>query len=131
MAMLLDTNAWLWWLSGSSRLGSTARKSIGRDQTLLFISAAAIWEVAIKRSFGRLDLKLPTSELVRVTVEQERIEVLPIETPHVLAVEDLPPLHRDPFDRILVAQAQAAGLAILTADRVISRYDVDVIDATV
>lgn len=130
MPLFLDTNAWLWWMEGSPRLGIAARERIADNDALLFVSAAAIWEIAIKRSLGKLRLAISTSELVRISTEVERIEVMSIETPHVLAVEAMPQHHRDPFDRILVAQAQAAGLPIVTSDRAIARYDVDVIDAT-
>ncbi len=130
MPLLLDTNAWLWWMDGSPRLGPTARRRIADNDAVLFVSAAAIWEIAIKRSLGKLRLAIPTFELVRTSIEVERIEVMAIETPHVLAIESMPQHHRDPFDRILVAQAQAAKLPIITSDRAIVRYDVEVIDAT-
>jgi len=129
MPLLLDTNAWLWWMEGSPRLGLAARERIADNDALLFVSAATVWEVAIKRSLGKLRLALTTSELVRISIEVERIEVMSIETPHVLAVESMPWHHRDPFDRILIAQAQTARLPILTSDRSIARYDIEVIDA--
>ncbi len=127
MTLLLDTHAFLWWISDDARLSSVARDAIQDSQNELLLSAASGWEIAIKCQLGRLQLDDTPSRLVSEHMAQNAIGALAITMAHTFAVGELPLLHRDPFDRILVAQAQVENIAIITADAQIKRYDVDVL----
>jgi PIN domain nuclease of toxin-antitoxin system len=124
--ILLDTHVWLWWFSGDRQLGREALALIKRAPEVRF-SAASVWEISIKRALGKL---LVRDELgISGELERDGFTELAVSIAHAEAVHELPALHRDPFDRMLVAQAQVEGLAIVTADDAIGRYGVPVIDA--
>ena len=126
MTYLLDTHVWLWMLAEPRRLG--AIEGIVRDGgNDLLLSAASAWEIAIKHELGRLPLPEPPSVFVPSRLRQSGVMALFIEHEHVLATAQLPRHHRDPFDRLIVAQAQLLGVAILTADPTIGRYEVEAI----
>jgi PIN domain nuclease of toxin-antitoxin system len=119
--VLLDTHVFLWLQTEPERLGD--RMALVEDSaTTLLLSAASSWEMAIKYALGRLPLPEPPARYVPTRMRAIGAEALPIEHPHALAVASLPPLHRDPFDRLLVAQATIAGVAILTADPAVAQY---------
>jgi PIN domain nuclease of toxin-antitoxin system len=119
--VLLDTHVFLWLQTEPERLGD--RLALVEDSaTTLLLSAASSWEMAIKYALGRLPLPEPPARYVPTRMRAIGAEALPIEHPHALAVASLPPLHRDPFDRLLVAQATIAGVAILTADPAVAQY---------
>ena len=111
------------------RLSTRARGLVESDEHELYLSAASAWEIAIKHGLGKLRLPEPPSRYVPSRVAMLRVLTLPIEHEHALRVGELPPHHRDPFDRMLVAQAQIERLHILTADSVFTKYDVEIIDA--
>lgn len=123
MSLLVDTNAFLWWLAGGDRLGRRARAAI--DGGRVAVSAVTVWEIAIKRALG----KLTVPEDPAVAIEAEGFDRLPITFEHAEATLALPLHHRDPFDRMLIAQAQVEGLTIVTADPVFARYAVPVLSA--
>jgi PIN domain nuclease of toxin-antitoxin system len=123
--LLLDTHAWLWWLADDAALGARARECIAADENVIYVSAASIWEIAIKKGLGKLE----APDGMDAIIEEEGFDSLPIELFHAEQVGTLPALHRDPFDRMLVAQAQAEGLAIITSDPVIPGYGIRTIDA--
>ena len=128
MRALLDTHAFLWFNANDSRLSITAMDFISNGQNDVFLSAASVWEIAIKYSRGRLpEMDESPHAYVPSRIAQYGFAALPIEITHALQVALLPQLHRDPFDRILVAQAQVEGIPILTSDANIARYDVEVI----
>jgi len=128
MRVLLDTHALLWWASsGGSRLSATARDLIADSSTVVFVSAASAFEIAVKSALGRLDLPDEPERYVPVLLERHGFRQLPVEVSHALRAGALPDLHRDPWDRLLVAQAQLAGLPLVTADPAIGRYEVSVI----
>jgi PIN domain nuclease of toxin-antitoxin system len=119
--VLLDTHVFLWLQTEPERLGD--RLALVEDsRTTLLVSAASSWEIAIKHGLGRLPLPEPPERYVPTRMHAIGAQPLPIEHTHALAVASLPPLHRDPFDRLLVAQAGVAGVAILTADPAVARY---------
>jgi PIN domain nuclease of toxin-antitoxin system len=119
--VLLDTHVFLWLQTEPERLGD--RLTVVEDhRTTLLLSAASSWEMAIKYALGRLPLPEPPERYIPTRMRAIGAEALPIEHPHALAVASLPPLHRDPFDRLLVAQATIAGVAILTADPAVAQY---------
>jgi len=127
MRILLDTHAFLWWIADSLRMSSRARELIVDRRNDLFLSAASAWEIAIKADLGRIVLPAPIDRFLVEQLRMNRIESLPIQFVHALHVHALPPVHRDPFDRMLVAQAQVEKLSILTADEQIEAYEVDVL----
>ncbi len=127
MRALLDTHAFLWWITDDPRLSRRAREIIADGANRLFLSAVSGWEIAIKAGLGRLILERDPGVFVIEQMAANAIEDLPIFMGHVLRVYDLPSHHRDPFDRLLVAQAQMENLPIVTADPMISLYDVEVL----
>jgi len=129
MRLLLDAHVWLWWLTDPARLNSAAIDLMTDRSHHLYLSAATVWEVVIKHSLGKLDLPSAPDRLIPAAMAEDGLVGLPIEHPHVLRVGHLPPHHRDPFDRVLVAQAQVEGLTLLTADPQLAAYDVQIIRA--
>lgn len=124
MRVLLDTHAFLWWLAGSSRLKGGARKTIADPSSIVYVSAVTCWEIAIKERLGKLtvlkadiDSEIPANGFVE----------LPISARHAVRAGCLPAHHDDPFDRMLVAQAQLEGLVLLTHDPAFSPYGVSVL----
>lgn len=124
MRLLLDTHVFLWLLAEPERLGEHLGSLENTDNDLL-VSAASSWEIAIKVQLGRLDLPDDPRRYVPDRMRAIGAEPLPVQHGHALAVSALPPLHRDPFDRLLVAQARDLRLRILTADAHIARYEVE------
>jgi PIN domain nuclease of toxin-antitoxin system len=127
--ILVDTQCWLWMAGALEKLSARARRLVGRADHTLYLSVASAWEVAIKHALGKLQLPEPPLTYVPTRLEALRTQSLSIDLDHVLRVATLPMHHRDPFDRLLVAQAQAEHLPILTADPVFARYGVETIDA--
>ncbi len=127
MKLLVDTQCWLWMHSAPERLPASVRRVLASAASSLFLSSASIWEMAIKAGIGKLRLPLPLNEYVLTRLEQSRTDVLPIDHHHALRVAGLPPHHRDPFDRMLVAQAQVEDWPIVTTDPQLAAYDVEVI----
>ncbi len=125
--VLLDTRVWLWWQADDRRLGPRARRII-RSAAEVRLSAASVWEMAIKVAIGKLTL--PTDGDFERELERDGFLPLPVEIVHADRVRTLPGLHRDPFDRLLVAQALAEGLTLVTGDPALARYGVPVVDAT-
>lgn len=123
MRLLLDTHVFLWLQTEPERLGDHLRVVEDR-RTELLLSAASSWEIAIKHSLGRLPLPEPPERYVPERVRAIGARPIAVEHAHALAVASLPSLHRDPFDRLLVAQAQALDVALLTADAMVARYPV-------
>jgi len=121
MKLLLDTHLLLWAAGEPERLSKRARTLIGNPSNELLFSAASLWEVAIKRGLGREDFKVDARLLRRGLLDNGYSE-LPIISDHVVATESLPLIHKDPFDRVLVAQATAEGITLLTIDPLVSQY---------
>ena len=121
MKLLLDTHLLLWAAAASPRLSRTARKLIGSADNALLFSAASIWEIVIKQGLGRADFQVNVRALRRGLIENGYQE-LGVNSEHAVAVHALPPLHKDPFDRLLVAQATVEGLTLLTSDSAVSQY---------
>jgi PIN domain nuclease of toxin-antitoxin system len=124
--LLLDTHVFLWWLVDDPRLGPEAREVIADPDNTVFVSAASGWEIGIKRALGKLDAP---GDLER-EVERSGFAHLPVTFFHGEQAGALPPHHRDPFDRMLVAQAQAEGLLVLTADNHFRMYGIRVLSAS-
>ena len=124
MRYLLDTHTLLWARGAPDSLSDDALSVLQSDDSVLYLSVATLWECAIKSSIGKLDVP---GDFYRVVSSD--YEILGIDVSHVRAYADLPMHHRDPFDRMLVAQAQLGGLTLVTRDRNIAKYDVPVIAA--
>jgi PIN domain nuclease of toxin-antitoxin system len=125
MKALLDTHAFLWWNMDDPQLSPAARRFIADGGNELFLSAACAWEIAIKAGRGKLALPEPAEKYVPARLALHRIQPMPVQISHALRVCELPELHRDPFDRLLIVQSQMEGLPILTADENIRRYPVE------
>jgi PIN domain nuclease of toxin-antitoxin system len=121
MKILLDTHAFIWFLEGSDRLSEKARKSIESDANRLYISIASFWEMAVKVSLGKLDLAISFDELHRLAMEND-IEILPIQFEHTQLIAQLAFHHKDPFDRMIIAQSVVEAMPILTIDHSFSLY---------
>lgn len=122
MRLLLDTHTFLWWLDNDQRLSTTARTLIANSENELYFSAASGWEIATKARIGKLTMPENLERFIVEQVVQNQFSVLPIQLSHTLHVYTLPLLHRDPFDRILVAQSQLEDLLLLTDDALIQQY---------
>lgn len=127
MRALLDTHAFLWWVSGGAEVSERARAVIEDPEATILFSVASAWEIAIKCARGRLELPLPPERYIPDRVRRHRLTVLDVGMPHVLRAGALPEIHADPFDRLLIAQAQLEGLPILTSDPAIARYEVETV----
>jgi PIN domain nuclease of toxin-antitoxin system len=124
MTLLIDTQAFLWWVDDDKRLTRRARSAIGAARNTCFVSIATAWELAIKASIGKLKLRAAVLAYVEDHVANNRFDLLPIALSHVARVERLPRHHGDPFDRLLIAQALEEELAIVTSDAHFTPYPV-------
>ena len=128
MRVLLDTHVFLWWASErGGRLSQRVRDLLADGATDVAFSVASAWEIAIRVGGGRMELPDDVRRYVPDRLRHHGFELMPIELSHAFRAGLLPPIHRDPFDRMLVAQGQVEGLPIVTADPAISRYDVETI----
>lgn len=124
MNALIDTHVFLWWINDDSRLSSSARTLLGKSTTIVRFSVVSAWEMAIKAGLGRLRVPADLGGFVARQLAVNRFDVLPILLPHALRVADLPPHHRDPFDRMLVAQAIVENLSLISADSGLDIYGI-------
>ena len=127
MRVLLDTHVFVWWLVDDVRLSDESRRVLADTANELFLSVASAYEIAVKAARGRLTLPEPVETYLPSRLRATRCASLDIGLGHVVRAGSLPDIHRDPWDRLLVAQGQIEGLPIVTGDPVIARYDVDVI----
>ncbi len=123
MRLLLDTHAFLWWAEQPERLSKLAFAACKDESNELFLSLASIWEIQIKVQFGKLKLDLPLADLVQEQ-QENMIRLLPITQSHIFELDALPSHHRDPFDRVLIAQSRVENLILLTTDAMIKQYPV-------
>jgi PIN domain nuclease of toxin-antitoxin system len=127
MNILADTHAILWWLVGDERLSRTARRILENPVNRRFVSIASLWETGIKLSTGKLLDEGLTLRVIADSLNEQEFVSLPIRIEALLRLDRLPWLHRDPFDRMLIAQAMEEGIPLLTADSKISRYAVETV----
>jgi PIN domain nuclease of toxin-antitoxin system len=127
MQVLLDTHSFLWWIENDPQLSTMARKTIEDGANDVFFSAASAWELAIKAQLGKLRLPNSPEAFVSEQLQLNGFRPLSITVSHALHIASLPAIHRDPFDRILVAQSQVEKFAIVTSDRFIQQYEVSTI----
>ena len=124
MKLLLDTHVFLWWIADAPQLPSYVRGLIADGKNELFFSAASCWEIAIKAQLGKISLPASPDLFIADQMTVNAIQSLPVSAIHALHVFHLPAHHRDPFDRILVAQSELEGLPIVTSDPFISKYKI-------
>lgn len=122
MKLLIDTHTFLWLAADSSKLSPKAQQLLSDDTNEIYLSVASLWEMAIKIGLGKLQVAKPLAALVAEQQQANRIQLLFIQPGHTFAVQDLPPHHKDPFDRMLVMQAQAESLTLVTQDSTLNRY---------
>ena len=122
MEQLLDTHSFIWFVTGNSRITSKVRSQIENNDNVL--SMTSIWEIAIKSSIGKLNLGISIEQLVREQIIANGIEILNITTKHLAVVSNLPLHHRDPFDRLIIAQAMVEKIPIVGADKAFDSYSI-------
>ena len=127
MRALLDTSSFLWFIAGSDSLSIKARDLIVDMNNDLFLSVASLWEIAIKMSIGKLKLLRSFEQIVPAQLEENFINILPIELNHLSQIIELPFHHRDPFDRLIIAQSMTEGLPVISRDASFQMYPVEVI----
>ncbi|MBL0346880.1 type II toxin-antitoxin system VapC family toxin [Candidatus Villigracilis affinis] len=125
MKLLLDTHTFLWWDSEPEKLSRRALELCQNPENTLVLSVASIWEMQIKIQLGKLQIKIPLEEMISQQ-QKNGIEILPVEASHIFAVESLPNHHKDPFDRLIIAQAIVEDAILISADPLISQYPVGV-----
>ena len=121
MKLLLDTHVLVWWMFAAPQLTKATRAKIADPSNLIFVSAASVWELRIKAALGKIKLPSKFAELLAA----EKFENLAITWTHAHALRELPMHHRDPFDRLLIAQARVDNLVLFTNDEMVERYEVD------
>jgi PIN domain nuclease of toxin-antitoxin system len=126
MNLLLDTHTLIWFLEGDSHLGSTAKRYIENANNINFVSMATFWEIAIKISLNKLELQMPLPPL-KSLIWENGMEILPITIEHTLLVSQLPFYHKDPFDRLLVAQTMSENMVLLRRDEKFNLYNIKTI----
>ncbi len=129
MKILLDTHVWLWWNMQPERLTKNSRSTIADISNQVFLSAVSSWEMAIKVAIGKLTLPVSLDRMVSESLTQDNMQTLALHHRHCFELGGLPSLHKDPFDRVLIAQARVEGLTLMTADTKISQYDVEILPA--
>jgi PIN domain nuclease of toxin-antitoxin system len=125
--LLLDTHVWLWWQMEPARIKKEVHAAIAEATTDVYLSAVSTWEMAIKIAAGKLQLPGPLEEMIPDALLADRMQTLPLLHHHGFELASLPMHHRDPFDRMLVAQARREGLTLVTADPLFRRYEVDLL----
>ena len=126
MRLLLDTHTFIWWDSDPSRIPQPVIDVCQNRANTLILSVVSVWEMQIKSQLGKLKLNLPLSTIIEGQREANNIEVLPIQLKHVLALDELPAHHHDPFDRLLIAQSCIENAVLVSADSVFTHYPVDI-----
>jgi PIN domain nuclease of toxin-antitoxin system len=124
--LLLDTHVFMWWDSEPVKLSPRALELFQDKASTILLSVASIWEIQVKAQLGKLKLRMPLMDVIDLQQDVNKFEVLSIELAHVLALDKLPLHHKDPFDRLLIAQAMVEDAALITADPVLKRYPVKI-----
>ena len=124
MKLLLDTHAFIWWASASAKLPPAVRAEVSDPANTLLLSVISVWEMQIKIQLGKLKASRPLPDLVEHHVRVNRMHILPVSLEHVLALDTLPAHHKDPFDRLLIAQAMVEDVLLVSGDPVFSGYPI-------
>ncbi len=126
MKLLLDTHTFIWWDSSPQKLSPKALSLCQNPQNTLLLSMVSIWEIQIKLQLGKLSLNLPLPELIETQQQTNNIELLSIDLTHVLTLDSLPHHHKDPFDRLLIAQANVENAVLVSGDSILANYPVKI-----
>jgi PIN domain nuclease of toxin-antitoxin system len=129
MKCLLDTHVLLWWLHDSARLRPETRALFANSNNVLLWSACSTWELAIKSQLGKLHVDAPLAEFIARVIGEQDLQPLPVHHAHAARVAELPPIHRDPFDRMLIAQAAVERVPLLTGDATLLAYGIECLAA--
>lgn len=124
MQLLIDTHAFLWFISGDPRCSTVARDSIASPQNQIYLSVASLWEISIKLSLRKLTLSMPFDQLIKNQLLLNSIDILQIDIPDLEILTNLPFHHRDPFERMLIAQAQSRSMPLVSADQAFDKYEI-------
>ena len=127
MKLLLDTHAFIWWDSAPNKLPSQALALCQDPANEIWLSVASVWEMQIKLQLGKLQLKLPLEDIITGQEQTNNVQLLPITLAHVLALQGLPTPHKDPFDRLLVAQANVESAVLVSGDKIFEQYPVQLL----
>lgn len=127
MKLLLDTHTFIWLDTAPEKLSPTALAACEAPDNELYLSVVSAWEIQVKAQLGRLTLDVPLKDMVKVQQTDNGLKILPVELRHVYALETLPQVHNDPFDRLLIAQARAEQAHLVTADSQLKLYPVDIL----
>lgn len=127
MKLLLDTHTFIWWDSDPDQLSERASALCQDPENTILLSVVSVWEMHIKSNLGKLDFTRPLIEIVENQRAINQIEILPVRLPHVLALEIFPLLHKDPFDRLLIAQASVEQAVLLSREAIIAEYQIKVV----
>ncbi|MEA3439083.1 MAG: type II toxin-antitoxin system VapC family toxin [Chloroflexota bacterium] len=127
MKLLLDTHTFIWWITDNPQISPKIRRLMSDGSNEIFFSAASGWEIAIKARLGRLELNEDLSRFIPTQLSENAFSVLPIELSHTLHTYHLPYHHRDPFDRLLIAQSQLEKMPLASNDQLLAGYDVELI----
>jgi PIN domain nuclease of toxin-antitoxin system len=127
MFLLLDTHTFIWWYNEPERLSSIAREWLQNPENTLLFSVASAWEMQIKLQSGKLKLDLPLATIIENQKKTNNVDVLPVTLAHVLALENLPKHHKDPFDRLLIAQANVENALLVSKDDKFEKYPVQLL----
>ena len=125
MNLLLDTHVFIWWSISTQNLSSQAAKLIADTDNALFLSLASVWEMQIKIQLGKLDLDVTLSELIQKQQEVNSLNLLPIKVNHIYALTNLADRHKDPFDRLIIAQSIVENIDLISIDKVFDKYSID------
>jgi PIN domain nuclease of toxin-antitoxin system len=124
MNLLLDSHVFIWWADAPEKLSAAALRALEDENNRLLLSVASIWEMQIKLQLGKMQLSLPLKSLIESQEQANKMEIVPITREHVFAISTLPSFHKDPFDRVLIAQGIVENATIVTADVKLSSYPV-------
>ncbi|CAD5949609.1 hypothetical protein PCC9214_02466 [Planktothrix tepida] len=125
MRVLIDTHVFIWWTSDYKNLSLSVYNLLCDPNTEVFLSIVSIWEMQIKLSLGKIQFKRALPQLIEDEVKRNKIQLLPIDLSHIYALSDLPNHHRDPFDRLLIAQAKSEKLVIISIDEKFDSYEIE------
>ena len=126
MRLLLDTHVFIWWDSEPGKLSTHALELCQAIENQLIISVASLWEIQIKSQLGKIKLRIPLSKLVEGQQNSNGLSLMPVNATHVYALGNLPSVHKDPFDRMIVAQARVESLCLISHDTILKKYPVDI-----
>lgn len=127
MKILLDTHTFLWWVVEDAQLSLKAKEIIANPDNKIYFSVVSAWEIIIKVGIGKLSLSEPPETYIPSRITSNQFEILAVQMPHILKINSLPNFHKDPFDRLLIAQSLVEDLSLLTVDNAIAQYSVQTI----